>query len=182
MNYTPSEIKFRKESNESGISFVTPYINKVAFHKIVENFEIEKGYLDPSGGYAGLVPEYYNHGPMLEHFLGQGDRSTNKTYLLGCECGEVGCWPLLGEISKIGTIAGSYVLEGIISRNAKVRLIRDGIVIYNGKLATLKRFKDDVKEVKFGYECGIALEKFNDLQIGDQFEAYHEVEVAKKLK
>ncbi len=86
------------------------------------------------------------------------------------------------KISKIGTIAGSYVLEGNISRNAKVRLIRDGIVIYNGKLATLKRFKDDVKEVKFGYECGIALEKFNDLQVGDQFEAYHEVEVAKKLK
>ena len=86
------------------------------------------------------------------------------------------------KISKVGTIAGSYVLEGNITRSAKVRLIRDGIVIYNGKLATLKRFKDDVKEVKFGYECGIALEKFNDLQVGDQFEAYHEVEVAKKLK
>ncbi len=86
------------------------------------------------------------------------------------------------KISKVGTIAGSYVLEGTITRSAKVRLIRDGIVIYNGKLATLKRFKDDVKEVKFGYECGIALEKFNDLQVGDQFEAYHEVEVAKKLK
>ena len=86
------------------------------------------------------------------------------------------------KISKVGTIAGSYVLEGTITRSAKVRLIRDGIVIYNGKLATLKRFKDDVKEVKFGYECGIALEKFNDLQVGDQFEAYHEVEVAKTLK
>ena len=86
------------------------------------------------------------------------------------------------KISKVGTIAGSYVLEGNITRSAKVRLIRDGIVIYNGKLATLKRFKDDVKEVKFGYECGIALEKFNDLQVGDQFEAYHEVEVAKTLK
>lgn len=86
------------------------------------------------------------------------------------------------KISKIGTIAGSYVLEGNIVRTANVRLIRDGIVIYNGKLATLKRFKDDVKEVKFGYECGIALEKFNDLQIGDVFESYHEVEVAKKLK
>ena len=86
------------------------------------------------------------------------------------------------KISKIGTIAGSYVLEGNIVRTANVRLIRDGIVIYNRKLATLKRFKDDVKEVKFGYECGIALEKFNDLQIGDVFESYHEVEVAKKLK
>ena len=86
------------------------------------------------------------------------------------------------KISKIGTIAGSYVLEGNVMRTANVRLIRDGIVIYNGKLATLKRFKDDVKEVKFGYECGIALEKFNDLQIGDVFESYHEVEVAKKLK
>ena len=86
------------------------------------------------------------------------------------------------KISKIGTIAGSYVLEGNVMRSANVRLIRDGIVIYNGKLATLKRFKDDVKEVKFGYECGIALEKFNDLQIGDVFESYHEVEVAKKLK
>jgi translation initiation factor IF-2 len=86
------------------------------------------------------------------------------------------------KISKIGTIAGSYVLEGNVMRAANVRLIRDGIVIYNGKLATLKRFKDDVKEVKFGYECGIALEKFNDLQVGDVFESYHEVEVAKKLK
>ena len=86
------------------------------------------------------------------------------------------------KISKVGTIAGCYVLDGKLVRNAKIRIIRDGIVTYTGKLNVLKRFKDDVKEVKFGYECGLSLEKFNDLRVGDQIEAYEEVEVAKKLK
>jgi translation initiation factor IF-2 len=85
------------------------------------------------------------------------------------------------KISKVGTIAGCFVLDGIITRNAQVRLIRDGIVTYTGKLDTLKRFKDDVKEVKKGYECGMSIEKFNDIKVGDQIEAFHEVEVAKKL-
>jgi translation initiation factor IF-2 len=85
------------------------------------------------------------------------------------------------DITKVGTIAGCYVVDGIIKRSAKVRVIRDGIVIHNGTLGSLKRFKDDVKEVKNNYECGLNIDKFNDIQIGDLVEAYEEVEVARKL-
>ena len=85
------------------------------------------------------------------------------------------------EITKVGTIAGCYVLDGFIKRSSKVRVIRDGIVIHNGTLGSLKRFKDDVKEVKNNYECGLNIDKFNDIQIGDHVEAYEEVEVARKL-
>ncbi|UFU01067.1 translation initiation factor IF-2 [Radiobacillus kanasensis] len=76
------------------------------------------------------------------------------------------------KVSRIGTIAGSYVTEGKITRESGVRVIRDGIVIYEGEIDTLKRFKDDVKEVAQGYECGITVEKFNDIKEGDVFEAY----------
>lgn len=76
------------------------------------------------------------------------------------------------KVSKLGTIAGSYVTDGVIKRNSGVRLIRDGIVIYDGKLSSLKRFKDDVKEVKAGYECGLMIENYNDIKVGDQIEAY----------
>ncbi len=76
------------------------------------------------------------------------------------------------SISKIGTIAGSHVLDGKIERNSKVRVLRDSIVVHEGKLASLKRFKDDVKEVAAGYECGIRMESFNDVKMGDVLEAY----------
>ena len=76
------------------------------------------------------------------------------------------------KASKIGTIAGSYVTNGMISRNCEVRLIRDSIVIYTGKLSSLKRFKDDVKEVKNGFECGITIENYNDIKEGDIIEAF----------
>jgi translation initiation factor IF-2 len=85
------------------------------------------------------------------------------------------------KITKIGTIAGCFVMEGNIKRNSRVRLIRDGIVLHTGSLGSLKRFKDDVKEVKHGYECGLNLDKFNDIEIGDVIEAFEEVEVARKL-
>ncbi len=85
------------------------------------------------------------------------------------------------KISKVGTIAGCFVTDGKINRNSKVRVIRDGIVVYTGELGSLKRFKDDVKEVTHGYECGLNVEKFNDIKVGDVIEAYEEVEVAKKL-
>lgn len=81
------------------------------------------------------------------------------------------------KVSKVGTIAGSYVTEGKITRNAGVRVIRDGIVQYEGEINTLKRFKDDVKEVAQGYECGITLEKYNDVKEGDVIEAFELVEV-----
>ena len=81
------------------------------------------------------------------------------------------------KIPKAGTIAGSYVLDGKIIRNSQVRLIRDGIVIYTGKLNSLKRFKEDVKDVQKGYECGVGIENFNDIKVGDVIEAFTEVEV-----
>ena len=76
------------------------------------------------------------------------------------------------KVSKLGTIGGGYVTDGYIQRDSGVRLIRDGIVIYEGKLASLKRFKDDVKQVKQGFECGLMIEKYNDIKVGDQIEAY----------
>jgi translation initiation factor IF-2 len=83
------------------------------------------------------------------------------------------------HISKVGTIAGCYVLDGKIQRNNQVRIIRDGIVIYTGRLGSLKRFKDDVKEVTAGYECGLNIVGFNDVKIGDIIEGFEEVEVKK---
>ena len=74
--------------------------------------------------------------------------------------------------SGVGTIAGSYVTDGVVTRNSQVRIVRDGIVVYEGHLASLKRFKDDVKEVKTGFECGIVFEKYNDVKEGDQIEAF----------
>ena len=85
------------------------------------------------------------------------------------------------RIKKVGTIAGCMVKEGKITRNTKIRVIRDGIVIYTGSLGSLKRFKDDVKEVSSGYECGLNIESFNDVQVGDIIEGYQETEVKKKL-
>ncbi|MCM1337658.1 MAG: translation initiation factor IF-2 [Candidatus Amulumruptor caecigallinarius] len=85
------------------------------------------------------------------------------------------------HISKVGTIAGAIVREGKIKRGAKVRLIRDGIVRYTGDLGSLKRFKDDVKEVLSGYDCGLSIAGYNDIQEGDMIEAFEEVEVKKSL-
>lgn len=85
------------------------------------------------------------------------------------------------KVSKVGTVAGCMVIDGKITRNNKVRVIRDGIVIYTGDLGSLKRFKDDVKEVGTNYECGLNVERFNDVKVGDHIEAFEEVEVARKL-
>jgi translation initiation factor IF-2 len=85
------------------------------------------------------------------------------------------------RISKVGTIAGCYVLDGKVNRNTKVRLIRNGIVLHDGSLGSLKRFKDDVKEVSAGYECGLNIDKFDDIQVGDLIEGYDMVEVKRKL-
>ena len=85
------------------------------------------------------------------------------------------------RISKIGTVAGCMVLSGVIKRSAKVRVLRDNVVIHDGEFDSLKRFKDDVREVKAGFECGLSLKNFNDLKAGDQIEAYEVVEVARTL-
>jgi len=85
------------------------------------------------------------------------------------------------KITRVGTIAGCYVSEGIIDRHAKARLIREGIVVYDGQFGSLKRFKDDVKEVREGYECGIGIAHFNDVKVGDVIECYKVEEVARTL-
>ncbi len=84
------------------------------------------------------------------------------------------------KISKVGTVAGCYVTDGVIQSNSLVRIIRDGIVVYEGKMASLKRFKDDAKEVKYGYECGITIENFNDIKEGDIIEASVMKEIERK--
>jgi translation initiation factor IF-2 len=85
------------------------------------------------------------------------------------------------KITKVGTIAGCMVLDGKINRNSKIRIVRDGVVIYTGELASLKRYKDDVKEVSAGYECGLNIQNFNNIEVGDIVEAYEQVEVKRKL-
>jgi len=85
------------------------------------------------------------------------------------------------DITKVGTIAGCMVREGKIKRNSKIRVIRDGIVIHSGELGSLKRFKDDAKEVSSGFECGLNINNFNDINVGDMIEAYEEIEVSRKL-
>ena len=109
--------------------------------------------------------------------------STTNTYeVLDPETGEV-----LGtaevratfKVPRIGTVAGCYVIEGVVQRGAKARLIRDGVVIHDGTISSLKRFKDDVREVAAGFECGIGLEGYNDVKEGDNIEAYLIREVAR---
>ncbi|MCD1654771.1 translation initiation factor IF-2 [Treponema zuelzerae] len=86
------------------------------------------------------------------------------------------------KVPKIGAIAGSYVLQGLIKRSSSVNVIREGIVVHSGKLSSLRRFKDDVKEVASGFECGIGLDNYSDIKVGDQLEVIEYVEVARKLK
>jgi translation initiation factor IF-2 len=85
------------------------------------------------------------------------------------------------RISKVGTVAGCMVTDGVVRRGSSVRLIRAGVVVHTGELDSLKRFKDDVKEVKQGFECGLSLKGFNDVQVGDQIEVFEVVEVARTL-
>lgn len=84
------------------------------------------------------------------------------------------------KASKVGTIAGGMVTSGKITRDSKVRLVRDGIVVYSGELGSLKRFKDDVKEVKAGFECGLTIQNYNDIKENDVIEAYQMKEVPVK--
>jgi translation initiation factor IF-2 len=85
------------------------------------------------------------------------------------------------KISKIGTIAGCYVQEGLVKRGAQVRVLRDNVVIHTGDIDSLKRFKDDVRDVKAGFECGMSLKNFADIKEGDQFEVFEVLEVARSL-
>ena len=87
----------------------------------------------------------------------------------------------LFKVPKIGMVAGCSVRSGVINRGARARVVRDGVEIYAGTISSLRRFKDDVREVKEGYECGIGIENFNDLKVGDRIEAFRTEEVARTL-
>jgi len=85
------------------------------------------------------------------------------------------------KVAKVGTIAGCYVTYGKITRNAKVRILRNGVIVYEGVISSLKRFKEDVNEVQQGYECGVGIEGFNDIKEGDSIEAYVTVKIKREL-
>ena len=85
------------------------------------------------------------------------------------------------KISKVGSIAGCYVQDGVIRRNSMVRILRNNVVIHSGELDSLKRFKDDVKEVKNNFECGLSIKNFNEIEVGDMLEVFEVVEIARKL-
>jgi translation initiation factor IF-2 len=85
------------------------------------------------------------------------------------------------HVPKVGSVAGCYVTDGHVERNARARLLRDEVVIFDGKISSLKRFKDDVKEVQSGYECGMAVENFQDIKPGDVFEVYQVEEIRPEL-
>ena len=85
------------------------------------------------------------------------------------------------KITKVGTIAGCMVTDGKVTRSAKIRLIRDGVVIHQGALDSLKRFKDDVKDVVKGFECGISIKNFQNIEVGDNLEVFEETSIARKL-
>src|SRR5690606_13041197 len=86
------------------------------------------------------------------------------------------------RVPKAGTVAGCYVVEGKIRRSDRIRVIRDGVVIYEGNIGSLKRFKDDVREVASGYECGISVDNFNDIKVGDHLETYEIIEEKRRLQ
>jgi translation initiation factor IF-2 len=86
------------------------------------------------------------------------------------------------HVPKVGTIAGCYVTDGKIQRGQRMRLLRDGIVTYEGKNGSLRRFKDDVKEVQSGYECGIGIENYNDIKVGDVIESYYVEEIRPEVE
>jgi translation initiation factor IF-2 len=85
------------------------------------------------------------------------------------------------KVPRIGTVAGCYVQEGVLDRRSRVRLVRDAVQVYEGTLGSLKRFKDDVREVREGFECGLSIDGYNDIKVGDHIECYRVEEVARTL-
>jgi translation initiation factor IF-2 len=85
------------------------------------------------------------------------------------------------KVSRLGTVAGCYVTDGVLNRSSRIRVVRDGKMGFDGKIETLKRFKDDVREVRAGFECGVKVAGYDDVKVGDQFESYHVEEIARKL-
>ena len=125
---------------------------------------------------AGQAPQTYEAVDEVKAALGGLLAPEQKENILGLvEIREI------YKASKVGNIAGCFVLEGIIRRNSNIRLLRDSEIVFEGELESLKRFKDDVKEVKANIECGLALKKFNDIEVGDRVQVYELVQVPRKL-
>ena len=136
------------------------------------SFYVSPDSIDGWAAYRLIEPSYEG---WMQMGIYQRDLSTFEEKVLGhAEVRQT------FKASGVGTIAGAYVKDGIFERNCSVRLIRDGIVVFDGPLASLKRFKDDVKEVRAGYECGFVFENYNDIKEGDEVEAYKMVETERK--
>jgi translation initiation factor IF-2 len=140
---------------------------------IFEILEVSQNFFSADGVF--LYPNHFlirKRIGSLKHIYGNSD----NTYIMQ-QAGKVNSINFFAAdnfkfFTKIGTIAGCSVINGKILRTAKVRVLRDGVVIYTGKIDSLRRFKDDVKEVASGYECGIGVEKYNDIKVGDNLEAF----------
>ncbi len=162
--------------NESDVSLAK------ASNAIILGFNVRApAYVQKLAGQDGIQIRYYNViynliDDIKAAMSGMLDPVYKEQFLGNVEIRKV------FSISKVGKIAGSYVTKGIIKKGAGVRLLRDNVVIHEGKLKTLKRFQDDVKEVKEGYECGIAFENYNDIQEGDTVEVYQKVEEKKQVE
>ncbi len=137
--------------------------------------EFTKTIKDPLGLHARPVALLYDiiakHRSDVSVSIGNRHVDGRDVIGLMALCGECG-EDIVFRVSGVGSIAGCYVTDGSIVRGSNVRLLRDNVVIFEGKLASLKRFKDDVREVNEGYECGMSIEKFNDIKEGDVIEAY----------
>ncbi len=161
---TESDIMLSSASNAIVVGFNVRPNSKVQELANQENVDIRfydviyNAINDIKGAIVGMMASTYE-----EHIYGKAE--VRQTFV----------------IPKIGTIAGCHVLEGKIVRNSQARLLRDGVVIYNGKLDSLRRFKDDVKEVQAGYECGIGITNYNDIKVNDVIECYYEEEIKPKL-
>ncbi|MCK4729237.1 MAG: translation initiation factor IF-2, partial [Desulfobacterales bacterium] len=162
---TESDIMLAKVSNSIVIGFNVRPNSKVRDLAAEQNVDIRFYDViynivnDIKGAMAGLMEPTYE-----EHLIGSAEVRE------------------IFSIPKVGTIAGCYVTEGKIERGQPVRLLRDGVVVYNGKIASLRRFKDDVKEVQGGYECGIGIENYNDVKVNDVIECYEIEEVKPVLE
>jgi len=145
---------FNVRPNSKVLDLATEHNVEIKFYDVIYNVvdDIKKAIV-------GLMESTYE-----EHVIGRAE--VRETF----------------NVAKVGTVAGSYVTEGKIERSEPIRLVRDGVVIYNGNIEALRRFKDDAKEVQRGYECGIKIERYNDIKVGDVIECYRVEEIKPVLE
>jgi translation initiation factor IF-2 len=177
-----SEVKVNIIHSSTGAITETDIMLASASNAIIIGFNVRAdGKVQELAAQESIAIRYYDViyqliSDMKDAMVGMLEPTYKESVLGRAEVREV------FHITKIGAIAGSYVLDGRIERNAKARVLRDQVVVYDGKINSLKRFKDDAKEVKAGFECGIGVENFNDVKAGDILEAYELVEQKPELK